>query len=100
MSGPLTILVKVVRIGNSLRMTIPRAVARVLDLKEGDSLEVGLKDGMIIVKKADTSPERITSEPDSTPISEMPDLGELKALRERLQRIERILSSRQKSRTG
>jgi len=35
---PLTIPVKVVKIGNSLRMTIPKPVAKALGIKEGDVL--------------------------------------------------------------
>jgi len=99
MSQPLTIIVKVVRIGNSLRMTIPRSVARVLELKEGDALEVGISNDVIIAKKAETSREPTKSERGSTPLSEMPDLSELAALRERLLRIERTLSNQKKTRT-
>jgi len=46
--------VKVVRVGNSLRMTIPKEVTRALDIEEGDTLEVGLNDHSIIVKKIET----------------------------------------------
>jgi len=49
---PLTISVKVVKIWNSLRMTIPKPVSKALDINEGYTLEVGLTDGSMIVKKA------------------------------------------------
>ena len=48
---PLTISVKVVKIGNSLRMTIPKPVAQALELKEGDTVDVGITDSSMIVKK-------------------------------------------------
>ena len=50
----LTIPVKVVKIGNSLRMTIPKPVAMALGIQAGDVLEVGLTDGSMIVKRTDT----------------------------------------------
>ena len=48
----LTIEVKIAKMGNSLRMTIPVPVARTLNLKDGDTVEIGVKDGAMIVKKA------------------------------------------------
>ena len=50
---PLTITVKVVKVGNSLRMMIPKEVVRALDIKEGNTLEVGLDNHSIIVKKTE-----------------------------------------------
>jgi len=50
---PLTIPVKVVKIGNSLRMTIPKPVVEALQIEEGDTLQVGITDGSMIVKKAE-----------------------------------------------
>lgn len=47
----LTIEVKIAKMGNSLRMTIPVPVARVLELKDGDIVEVGVLDGAMIVKR-------------------------------------------------
>jgi antitoxin component of MazEF toxin-antitoxin module len=47
----LTIEVKIAKMGNSLRMTIPVPVARVLELKDGDTVEVGVLDGAMIVKR-------------------------------------------------
>jgi AbrB family looped-hinge helix DNA binding protein len=50
----LTIPVKVVKIGNSLRMTIPKPVAMKLGIQKGDVLEVGLTNGSMIVNKTET----------------------------------------------
>ena len=47
----LTIPVKVVKIGNSLRMTIPKPVATALGIQAGDVLEVGLDGGSMTVKR-------------------------------------------------
>lgn len=43
--------VKVTRIGNSLRMTIPKEVVEALEIKEGDLLGVTVTDGDMLVKK-------------------------------------------------
>ena len=48
---PLTIKVKLSKIGNSLRMTVPKPVIEELGWKEGDLLEVGITDDSMIVKK-------------------------------------------------
>ena len=48
---PLTIRVKIAKMGNSLRMTIPVDVARALDLNDGDYVEIGITDSFMIVKK-------------------------------------------------
>ena len=52
MKMPLTIKVKVAKMGNSLRMTIPVDVARTLNIKDGDFVEVGVSNDHMIVKKA------------------------------------------------
>jgi len=52
MHMPLTIRVKISKIGNSLRMTIPKPVIQALGWKEGDLLEVGITDDSMIVRKA------------------------------------------------
>lgn len=52
MKMPLTIEVKLTKIGNSLRITVPKDVLRALNWKEGDMLEIGLNDSVMIVKKA------------------------------------------------
>jgi AbrB family looped-hinge helix DNA binding protein len=49
---PLTIKVKLSKIGNSLRMTIPKPVIETLDWKEGDTLEIGVTGSSMTVKKA------------------------------------------------
>jgi len=49
---PLTIKVKLSKIGNSLRMTVPKPVIEELGWKEGDLLEVGITDDSMIVRKA------------------------------------------------
>ena len=51
MEMPLTIRVKIAKMGNSLRMTIPVDVARALDLNDGDYVEIGITDSFMIVKK-------------------------------------------------
>lgn len=50
----MTIPVKAVKIGNSLRMTIPKPVAQSLGIQEGDVLDVGVSDGSLIAKRADS----------------------------------------------
>lgn len=48
---PFTPKVKLVKIGNSLRMTIPVEVVEAMKIKEGDTLTVDVQGDMIIVKK-------------------------------------------------
>lgn len=48
---PLTIQVKLTKIGNSLRITVPKDALRALNWKEGDILEIGLDNHHMIVKK-------------------------------------------------
>ena len=48
----LTIEIKIVKIGNSLRITIPKDVARTLGWKEGDILQIGVVDETMTAKKA------------------------------------------------
>jgi AbrB family looped-hinge helix DNA binding protein len=43
--------VKVVKIGDSKRMTIPKEIADYLKINEGDTLEVTVTDHIIQVKK-------------------------------------------------
>ena len=56
MKMPLTIEVKLTKIGNSLRITVPKDVLRALNWKEGDKLEIGLNDSVMVVKKAAAKP--------------------------------------------
>ena len=51
MQMPLTIKVKLSKMGNSLRMTIPKPVLETLGWKEGDMLEIGITDSSMLVKK-------------------------------------------------
>ena len=44
-------LVKAVKIGNSIRMTIPKQIAEYLKINEGDTLEVTCQNSEITVKK-------------------------------------------------
>lgn len=50
---PLTLRVKLSKMGNSLRMTVPVPVLQALGWEEGDILEVGVTDNSMIVKKAE-----------------------------------------------
>ena len=43
---------KLMRIGNSLRVAIPKEVVELLDLKQGDSVEFGSNNGDIVIRKA------------------------------------------------
>ena len=49
---PLTISIKIVKIGNSLRMTIPKPVVEALNFQEGDTVEVGIDNNHMVVRKA------------------------------------------------
>lgn len=49
---PFTPKVKLVKIGNSLRMTIPVEVIEAMNIKEGDTLTVDVQGDSIVVKKA------------------------------------------------
>ena len=53
MPVPLTIKVKIAKMGNSIRMTIPKPVLDALNWKDGDWVEVGIKEESMIVKKAE-----------------------------------------------
>jgi len=48
---PVPFKVKAVKIGNSLRMTIPKPIVDYLNLNRGDELEVTVQDHEILVKK-------------------------------------------------
>lgn len=51
LSLPLELKVKAVKIGNSLRMTIPLPIAEYLNIKENDMLLVSVTDSQMNVKK-------------------------------------------------
>jgi AbrB family looped-hinge helix DNA binding protein len=48
---PIPFKAKVVKIGNSLRMTIPKPVTNYLRMAEGDTLEIVVTDHTMVVKK-------------------------------------------------
>jgi AbrB family looped-hinge helix DNA binding protein len=48
---PVPFKVKALKIGNSLRMTIPKQIADYLEIRSGDELEITVQDHEIIVKK-------------------------------------------------
>lgn len=51
MTMPIPFKVKAVKIGNSIRMTIPKQITDYLKIKAGDTLEVIVQDSEIIVRK-------------------------------------------------
>ena len=51
MSLPITIEVKVVKVGNSLRIVIPAPVKKKMGIEEGDTVELALEGETMIVKK-------------------------------------------------
>ena len=48
---PVPFKVKAVKIGNSIRMTIPKQIIDYLKIREGDTLEVTVQDSEMLVKK-------------------------------------------------
>ena len=48
---PIQFEMSVVKVGNSLRMTIPKEIVRSMNLEKGDTLLVGMNNGDMIVKK-------------------------------------------------
>jgi AbrB family looped-hinge helix DNA binding protein len=48
---PVKFKIKVVKIGNSLRVTIPKEITEAVDLKKGNMVEVYLDDDKIIIRK-------------------------------------------------
>jgi antitoxin component of MazEF toxin-antitoxin module len=51
MNLPITLTVKVVKIGGSLRMTIPIEVTKALGINEGDFMQVDVVDSTMTAKK-------------------------------------------------
>jgi AbrB family looped-hinge helix DNA binding protein len=51
MNVPVPFKVKAVKIGNSLRMTIPKQIADYLEINSGDEIEITVQDHEMIVKK-------------------------------------------------
>ena len=48
---PVEFEISVVRVGNSLRMTIPKQIAKALNVVKGDTLLVSMTNGDMIVRK-------------------------------------------------
>lgn len=48
---PIEFEISVVKVGNSLRMTIPKQITKAMNLNKGDVLLVGMTNGDMIVKK-------------------------------------------------
>jgi putative addiction module antidote len=48
---PIEFKMKLVKIGNSLRVTIPKEIIEALSLKEGDTLGVTLSNSEILIRK-------------------------------------------------
>lgn len=51
--NPIPFYVKVLKIGNSIRMTIPKQVVEYLKLKQGDTLKIMVKDHVMTVVKTE-----------------------------------------------
>ena len=49
---PITLKRTLVKIGGSLRLTIPPEIAEMLGIKEGDEVEFSTTNGDVIIKKA------------------------------------------------
>jgi putative addiction module antidote len=49
---PIVLKRKIVKIGNSLRVTLPTEICEPLHLKAGDTLEFAATNGEIVIRKA------------------------------------------------
>ena len=47
---PVPFKMKAVKIGNSIRMTIPKPIVDYLKIEEGDTLEITVQDSEMVVK--------------------------------------------------
>lgn len=43
--------VRLAKVGNSMKVTIPKEIVETLKLKEGDIVRIDVKDGAIVIKK-------------------------------------------------
>jgi len=50
-SMPVEFVIKVVKVGNSLRITIPKEICTAIHLEEGSTVSLSLDDEEIIVRK-------------------------------------------------
>ena len=48
---PIMFEISVVKVGGSLRMTIPKEIADAMKIDKGDKLEVTMNNGQMVVKK-------------------------------------------------
>jgi len=48
---PVEFEIRVVKVGNSLRVTIPREIARSMKLKAGDTVGISLTDDKAVIRK-------------------------------------------------
>ena len=48
---PIMFEISVVKVGGSLRMTIPKEIASAMKIDKGDKLEVTMNNGEMVVKK-------------------------------------------------
>ena len=51
MSMPIKFELSVMQVGNSLRVTIPKEVAKHLDIKKGDAVEMWVDNSHILMEK-------------------------------------------------
>jgi len=51
---PIPFHVKAVKIGNSIRMTIPKQIADYLKIEEGNTLEITVQNSEMVVKKKES----------------------------------------------
>ena len=49
---PIEFEIKVIRVGNSLRVAIPKEICRALRIEEGDSLLMTVTDSKILARRA------------------------------------------------
>jgi putative addiction module antidote len=55
---PVKFKIKVGKVGNSLRVVIPREIAEHVGLKKGDTIEMWADDGHVIIEKGSKTAER------------------------------------------
>jgi len=51
MEMPIKFELSVMQVGNSFRVTIPKEIAKYLDINKGDSVEMWVDNGHIVVQK-------------------------------------------------
>ena len=58
MNVPVKFKIKVVQVGNSLKVTIPKEMVEHVGLEKGETIEMWADDGRIIIEKGSKAPER------------------------------------------